>query len=120
MDTLGHRAAKEEHVIPVVLPSGKEILLASSSADVPGVAADEAPYKDVSFRPDFRELVDVAAEIGHLLREGVEKIRPNKATVELSVGIDAKSGMITAFFVEGGANGAIKICLEWAQTGPSS
>jgi hypothetical protein len=109
-----------EHMIPVVLPSGKEILLASSSADAPDPALDEAPYRDVSFRPDFRELVNVAAEIGHLLREGIEKIQPTKATVELSVGVDAKTGMITAFFVEGGANGAIKICLEWAKDGPSS
>ncbi len=48
-----------------------------------------------------------------MLRASMEKIRPQKATVELSIGVDAKSGQLTAFFVEGGANGALKLTLEW-------
>jgi hypothetical protein len=93
-------------MIPVRLPSGREILLPSTPAVVSaGEGSDEYPYRDVAFSVEFQDLVDVATEIGVMLRRGIEKIVPSKATVELSVGVDAKTGKITAFFVEGGASG---------------
>ncbi|PRX61455.1 hypothetical protein B0I32_115312 [Nonomuraea fuscirosea] len=108
-------------MVPVRLPSGREILLLSVPADtlMTAQSTDEPVYKDVSFHIEFQDLVDVAAEIGALLRQGIEKILPSKASVELNIGVDAKTGKITAFFVEGGANGSIKIALEWDRERPA-
>lgn len=105
-------------MIPVSLPSGKEVMLLSSVAGLePSDSEDVSSYHDVAFHIPFQELVDVAVEIGDLLHKGIQKITPSKATVELSVGIDAASGKITAFFVEGGINGSIRLVLEWAKVG---
>jgi Trypsin-co-occurring domain 1 len=105
-------------MIPVKLPSGKEVMLLSSPADsVTDGDLTNSTYTDVSFRLEFQDLIDVATEIGTMLRLAIEKILPTKAAVELSIGVDAKTGKITAFFVEGGADGSIKIALEWARPG---
>ncbi|MFF7262276.1 CU044_2847 family protein [Streptomyces sp. NPDC008159] len=100
-------------MIPVRLPSGREILLVSPNDSLPDVTPETSPYRDVSFHLDFRDLVEVATEIGVTLRSGIDKIRPSKANVELNIGVDVKSGAITAFLVDGGVNGSIKIALEW-------
>jgi hypothetical protein len=105
----------DQQVIPIILPSGKEILLASETPQAEDGSSEGAPYRDVAFHLDFQDLVDTAAEIGESLRRGIQRIAPSKATVEMSVGVDAKTGKITAFLVEGAANGAIKISLEWGE-----
>ncbi|KNE82303.1 MULTISPECIES: CU044_2847 family protein [Streptomyces] len=105
-------------MIPVVLPSGREILLAQGAEEFTasqetGGGADAERYRDVAFRPSFTELVQVATEIGSVFRSGVARIRPSKATVALSVGVDAKSGKFTAFFADAGVSGGLTVTLEW-------
>lgn len=101
-------------MIPVRLPSGKEVMLSPIGA-AQDYSQDSSPYKDVSFRVSFQDIVDVTTEIGSMLRNAVERIAPSKATVELGVGIDAKTGQIVAFFVDGGMNGSLRIVLEWSK-----
>jgi hypothetical protein len=98
-------------MIPMVLPSGKEILVSSGTESDP--AADGSGFTDVSFHLEFKDLVDTAAEIGEMLRKAMVRIRPKRAKVELSVGVDARTGKITALWVEGGASGGLKLLLEW-------
>jgi hypothetical protein len=103
-------------MVPALLPSGREILIPSNSRT--DLASQDLPsnadgFSDVAFHLEFKDLVDVATEIAVMLRKSMEMILPQKATVELSIGVDAKSGQLTAFFVEGGANGALKLTLEW-------
>ncbi|MCZ4119810.1 CU044_2847 family protein [Streptomyces sp. H39-S7] len=108
-------------LVSIALPSGREILLpvegsshthnGGSSPDSAG--ATEGTYDDVSFQVDFSDLVDTAGEIGESLRLAMERIRPRRARVELSVGVDAPSGQIVAFFSDTGASGALKLTLEW-------
>lgn len=103
-------------MVPTVLPSGREVLIPAPRV---GGTRDDGPieqsegFTDVAFRLEFKDLVDTATEIAVMLRRSMEKICPQRATVELSIGVDAKTGQLTAFFVEGGANGAMKLTLEW-------
>ncbi|WP_410817754.1 CU044_2847 family protein [Micromonospora sp. 050-3] len=103
-------------MVSTVLPSGREVLIPAprtEHAGEEGHFGQSDGFTDVAFRLEFKDLVDTATEIALMLRASMEKIRPQKATVELSIGVDAKSGQLTAFFVEGGANGALKLTLEW-------
>ena len=103
-------------MIAVRLPSGREVMLPTTSPLGTGddLGLENDAYKDVSFNIDFADLVDVATEIGILLRKGVEQIVPTKASVSLTIGVDARTGKLTAFFVDGGVNGALSISLEWS------
>lgn len=111
-----NRSVTATAMIPAILPSGREILIPSSSAT--DVATQDGfgnsdGFSDVAFHLEFKDIVDTATEIAVMLRKSMERICPRKATVELSVGVDAKSGQLTALFVEGGANGSLKLTLEW-------
>ncbi|MFC0506366.1 CU044_2847 family protein [Micromonospora costi] len=110
--------SRSDTVVPMVsaiLPSGREILIPATAdgATQGPLSGPEGDFSDVAFHLEFKDLVDTATEIAQLLRRSMEKILPQKATVELSIGVDAKSGQLTAFFVEGSANGALKLTLEW-------
>jgi hypothetical protein len=110
-------------MIPMILPSGREILLPSSTPEEPNAgdaAKDLSEFEDVAFQLEFQDLVDAATEIGMMLRKAMETIRPRKAKVDLNVGVDAKTGRLTAFFVEGGASGSMKLTLEWGSTPESA
>lgn len=110
-------------MIPAILPSGREILLSGTDVTVTAAAGEVSEggdYRDVAFHLEFQDLVDVATEIGQTLRKAMETIRPQKATVELSVGVDASTGRLTAFFVDGGVKGAMKLTLQWGDSEPES
>lgn len=92
--------------ISVTLPDGREIL-------IPAENAEEAEYQDVSFHLEFAEIVDTAREIGAMFHKALDAVKPRRAVLELSLGVDAKTGKITAFFVDGGGSGKIKLLLEW-------
>jgi hypothetical protein len=47
------------------------------------------------------------------LRTALSKVAPDKTTVEISIGFAMKSGQLTALFVEGKAEGSVKVTLEW-------
>jgi len=105
-------------MIPMVLPSGREILIPaldnSTDADMTvDAAGGESAFEDVSFHFEFKDIVDAATEIGVMFKNAFEKILPRRASVELTLGIDARSGRLTAFFVDTGATGSIRILLEW-------
>ncbi len=105
-------------MLTVVLPSGREILIPATPENGESdqdTDAEERDFDDVAFRLEFQDLVDTATEIGVMLRKSMEHIRPQRATVELSVGIDARTGHFTAFFVDGGVSGAMRLTLEWGR-----
>lgn len=62
---------------------------------------------------EFKDVVETVTEIGVMLKDAMKTIAPRKATVELGIGIDVKTGRLTAYFVEAGMSGCLKVTLEW-------
>lgn len=94
--------------VSVVLPSGREFLLPAE-----GAANSNMSFEDVAFHLEFREIVDVLKEIGEMLHDALRTIKPRRASVELDIGVDGRTGKITAFFVDAGAHGSLRLRLEW-------
>ena len=110
--------------IAVVLPTGREILIPADGTQPAGATAAAGPasdseYQDVAFHLEFREIVETAKEIAEMFHHALESAKPKRAALELSLGVDARTGTITAFFVDGGGSGNIKITLEWGSEGTS-
>lgn len=99
-----------QSTVRVTLPAGREILMpaledASASGEV---------VRDVRHRPfQFSELIQVATEIGSELAKTVRAVAPDRAEVEISLGFDAKSGLIVAALADIGTNAAVKLTFEW-------
>jgi hypothetical protein len=110
--------------ITVVLPTGREILIPADGPQPAGDTAGTGPavaseYQDVAFHLEFKQIVDTAKEIAEMFHHALESAKPKRAALELSLGVDARTGTITAFFVDGGGSGKIKITLEWGSEGAS-
>lgn len=112
-------------MIPVTLPSGREILLSCVTDDAERnlpeeLSGDKTGFEDIAFHLEFEDLVNVVTEIGETLHKALAKIRPQKAKIDLSVGVDSRTGRVTAFFVDGGVTGALNLSLEWGSSKPES
>lgn len=98
----------------MTLPSGRTILIDEIEVgDLAERSGGDETYKDVGFGIEFKDIVESAVEVGKILRDGIERIRPSKASAEITFGVDAKTGKIAAVFVEGAARGGVKLVLEW-------
>lgn len=108
----------ERSLIPMMLPSGREVLMPADSAPT-GDDADSSSrlvpgeFEDVSMHFEFKDVIDTVTEIGVMLRDAMKTIAPRKAMVELSVGIDVKTGRLTACFVDAGMSGGLRVTFEW-------
>lgn len=105
-------------MITVGLPSGRTILfptLDAAGERIEGELGVEpgTGYTDVGFAIDFADLAETAAEIGDVLRRALATAVPSKVTAEVTVGIDARTGRVAAFFVDGTATAGVKLTLEW-------
>ena len=100
----------------VRLPSGRLILLRSiDDAEPSGVVdEDEGVVEDVRFRTfEFRGIAATLQEVGDLIGTAIRPLAPHEATVELGLGLSAKTGQLIALFGEAAANASITVTLHW-------
>lgn len=73
--------------------------------------------EDVAFsiRP-FKEVTDAIEGIAQSIVSSLEKIRPQKASVEFGLEVGAESGQLTALIVKGSGKANLKVTLEWSQS----
>lgn len=64
---------------------------------------------------DFEGVTDAIEALTGAIATTINKVKPDKATVELGLEIAVKSGKLTALLVEGTGKGNIKITLQWGQ-----
>jgi len=64
---------------------------------------------------DFEGVTDAIEALTGAIATTINKVKPDKATVELGLDIAVKSGKLTALLVEGTGKGNIKITLQWGQ-----
>jgi Trypsin-co-occurring domain 1 len=80
-----------------------------------GGPAEKAGWND---RFEFADVADAIEGMATALRSSLDKVRPQKVSVELGVELALKSGKLTALFVEGEGRGTLKITMEWDHAGP--
>lgn len=64
---------------------------------------------------DFEGVTDAIEALTVAIATTINKVKPDRATVELGLDIAVKSGKLTALLVEGSGKGNIKITLQWGQ-----
>jgi hypothetical protein len=77
---------------------------------------------DVSFAPTgidefpIDQLTAPIESICSVVRRAIEKLTPNKATVEFGIEVAVESGKLTSLLVKGSGTANLKITLEWTHT----
>jgi hypothetical protein len=95
--------------IPVTLANGTRIRMeiTQPSGGREDVAAiDELPFKEVT-----EALQAIVSE----LRETLDRVKPDKASVKFGVEMAIESGALTAMIVKGTGKGNLEITLEWGK-----
>jgi hypothetical protein len=70
--------------------------------------------QDIAARfPSFDGITDVIEKLAGTIVKTLEKVKPDKASVEFGLEIAVESGKITAFLVKGTGTANLKITLEW-------
>jgi hypothetical protein len=70
---------------------------------------------DVKQMLSFGEVTKTIEGIARELSSCLERVRPDKASVEFGLEVAVESGNLTALIVKGAAKGNLKIALEWGR-----
>ena len=100
----------------VRLPSGRQILLRSidTNRQAPALDSDEGTVEDVRFRSfDFVAITTILLEVGDIVRSAVRPLAPYHASVELGLGLSARTGEVVALFGTAAADASLKVTLDW-------
>lgn len=63
----------------------------------------------------FQRVTNAVEAIARSVVQTIEKVKPEKASVEFALEIGVKSGKLTTLLVNGTGKGNLKITLEWAK-----
>ena len=63
----------------------------------------------------FKVVTDTIENIADSIQTSLEKVKPDKASLEFGVEVGIESGALTALLVKGTGKGNLKITLEWGQ-----
>lgn len=77
-------------------------------------AKDLGGEQDVSTL-SFQGVTDAIEGIASAIATTIEKVKPDKATVELGLDITIKSGKLTALIVENSGKANLKLTLQWGK-----
>lgn len=98
---------ERERVVPVVLADGTVVHI---SATALGGDEDVADLKGaLSFGEVSRTVEGIARELSACL----DRVSPDKASIEFGVEVAVEAGNLTALIVKGSAKGNLKIVLSW-------
>jgi NTP-dependent ternary system trypsin peptidase co-occuring protein len=103
--------------LPVVdLPPGPDGAYADADAgsDETAVADRGDAARGVS---DLKPALAAIEDFSEALRRAVAGVRPRKATVEFTLAFGVQTGKVVAMFVDGKAEGSVKVTLEWGAAG---
>lgn len=96
-----------QQIVPVQLPDQVKIQVEAI------VLGGE---EDVSFRvQSFQGVIDAIESIASAMDTAVQKIKPDKASVEFGLEMAIESGELTALLVKGSGTANLKISLEWGK-----
>jgi hypothetical protein len=99
-------------VVEVLLPSGQVML-----ARVQAVDGTAGGPQDVSLRDQLslEGVAETLQMVGTSVLGALERVRPERASVEFGLDLALKSGRLTGLLVEGDATATLRVALEWAR-----
>lgn len=102
-------------VIPVRMPDGTTIQVMTSVIGPMGreVSADEAAIQ--TFEGVQKSIEAIASSMAKTL----DKIQPDKASVEFGIEVAFKEGVLTGLLVKGSTTGNLTVTLEWEKNSKS-
>jgi Trypsin-co-occurring domain 1 len=72
--------------------------------------------EEVAFTlPSFKEVSDAIEGIAGSMATTLQKVKPQKASVEFGLEIALEAGQLTALLVKGSGTSNLKITLEWGE-----
>ncbi len=75
-------------------------------------AKDLGGEQDVSTL-SFQQVTDTVEAVTVAIATSINKVKPDKATVEIGFDITVKSGKLTTLIVEGSGKANLKLTLQW-------
>jgi hypothetical protein len=105
--------ADEIQVIQVRLPNGT-VARIEATVLTPAGPVDEEERRIASVGiPSFAGVLDVVESMAGAIWTVLEKVGPQKASVEFGVEVGLENGQVTGLFVKGSGKANLKITLEW-------
>ncbi len=103
--------------VPLILPNKARVRVEATPVTLPG-------DKDVSFQSVKEAMAidtiqEAIAGIAEMVMQSLEKVAPNKASVEFGIELGIESGNLTALWVKGTGKANLKITLEWTRREPA-
>lgn len=95
--------------VPVKLKDGTFIKVEIATIKQAGVTREQVASKPYRFEQITNTLKAVVKEI----KETLEEVKPDKASVKFGVEMAVESGNLTALIVKGAGKGNLEITLEW-------
>ena len=77
-------------------------------------AKDLGGEQDVSTL-SFQQVTDTIEAVTEAIATSINKVKPDKATVEIGFDITVKSGKLTTLIVEGSGKANLKLTLQWGK-----
>lgn len=79
-------------------------------------AEDYGGEQDVaSSTYSFEQVTDTIEAVTQALATSINKVKPDKATVEIGFDITVKSGKLTTLIVDGSSKANLKLTLQWGK-----
>jgi hypothetical protein len=94
-------------IVPVQLADGTTVKI---KASVLGGYEDVGAFDKLL---PFEDVTNTIESVAGAMVKTLEKVKPDKASVEFGVEVGVESGALTTFLVQGTGTGNIKVTLEW-------
>jgi hypothetical protein len=104
----------DRSIVEVEFPNGVTALV--QVIDAGGGAAKVARVG----KPDLSAVMGALEGMSLAVKSALAKAAPDKVSVEFGLELAMKSGALTAMFVDGQANGSLRVTLEWQSDDGSS
>ncbi len=95
--------------VPVTLANGTTIKFQVSQPET-----GRQDVADIGALP-FKQVTEALQEIVGNLKETLDRVKPDKASVKFGVEMAVEAGDLTALIVKGSGKGNLEITLEWGR-----
>ncbi len=100
-------------LLPVKTPNGKTVVVSVTKLD--GTAKGGGEEQAAAGLPSLSDAWAAVDDFTAGLRTALRAVAPHKTTVEFSISFAMKAGRLTTLFVDGSAEGAVTVTLEWGK-----